>query len=174
MSGRTTWPGLCKPPRLTSALAARSAVFGGWPATHSVAIHIMYFVSLVVGRNAHDVPAKRHPISHERYDYCSVFLCRVHLLSIYFMGLIDVYVTGWGGGKSWPRAEGPGAGSRRLTAAFLSSPRSPARRSPLGSPANTLEMCSHGLTRCRMSGAHRNRVVRRTLLPRHNESMSVK
>ena len=92
----------------------------------------------------------------------------------YFMVLIDVYVTGWGGGKSWPRAEGPGAGSRRLTAAFFSSPRSPARRSPLGSPANTLEICSHGLTRCRISCANRNRMVRWTLVPRHNESISVK
>ena len=38
------------------------------------------------------------------------------------MELIDVYVTGWGGRKSWPRAEGPGPGSRRLTAAFCLLP----------------------------------------------------
>lgn len=38
-------------------------------------IIINQFLSFVVGRNARDVPAKRHPISHERYEFALYTLC---------------------------------------------------------------------------------------------------
>ena len=67
-----------------------------------------------------------------------------------FMGWIAVYVTGLGGSKSGRRAQGPEAGSRRLTAAFFCFPEARLGGVLLGSPAMTVEVCSHRST----SGAH--------------------
>ena len=47
-----------------------------------------------------------------------------------FMGWIAVYVTGLGGSKSGRRAQGPEAGSRRLTAAFFFVSQKPGSAEP--------------------------------------------
>ena len=85
----------------------------------------------MVGRNARDVPAKRHPISHERYEFALYTLCYFVFQHASICSMLHVLPceSGWEAAKAGRGLKGPAQQAAHGRIRFSIFSRSPGRRS---------------------------------------------